>query len=321
MERRGLEPVEPVVLILIGSEAQRIRLGLDRVPKDIDFIAPMADVEALAPHMTSVLPTSEGRKVLAVHRNGRIFEFEVAWTNSQARALHDFVREDSATCDTFIEDVGAHALVPSLDVLYALKSSHRFRRNSPHFLKTMRDRQAMRAAGASIPEALRSWYSAREKETYAYKHPNLNQGKMGFFSGDGIDYVYDHDSIHQAMKLYDRPAYAYFQRDGAEVAVDRSKFDAMPAHLQVASVVEESYVLALERSQVPFRGRVAPFDSFRKALEKVCTSITSGWWRDFAYEHYDEALALYDPMYVDRFWAAVDSGVVRKVVEAPRASP
>jgi hypothetical protein len=50
--------------------------------------------------------------------------------------------------------------------------------------------------------------------------------------------------------------------------------------------------------------------SFLKALEKVCTSITSGWWREFAWENYEAALAMHDRNYVDRFWKAVEAGTV-----------
>lgn len=41
------------------------------------------------------------------------------------------------------------------------------------------------------------------------------------------------------------------------------------------------------------------------ALEKVCTSITSGWFREYAYENYYEVVAMYHKLgkndYIKRF--------------------
>jgi hypothetical protein len=235
------------------------------------------------------VPAAGGQKYVAIIDDVH-WEFEIAWSDSTGRALLDLVAQDPKTrtdCSGFE--------IPSLDVLYVLKLSHRYLKDSPHFLKTMRDIQALRTAGAKVPDAYREWLRAREKATYTYGHPSLNVAKADFFRGDGVQYVYDHDSIHRAMAHLDRPAYTFFQKDGAEVACDRAKFEAAPLATRIYSVVEESYVLALERSQIPFRARIDPTWSFHKALEKVCTSITSGWWREFAWEHYDAALAAYRP--------------------------
>lgn len=73
-------------------------------------------------------------------------------------------------------------------------------------------------------------------------------------------------------------------------------------------------MLALERSQIPHPGKWTPEKSFMFALEKVCTSITSGWWREYAWEHHEDAVSLYESArtdYVDRFKQALAAGVVR----------
>jgi hypothetical protein len=48
-------------------------------------------------------------------------------------------------------------------------------------------------------------------------------------------------------------------------------------------------VLAIERSLVPHPGKKTPEQAYLMALEKVCTSITSGWFREFAWENYEIA--------------------------------
>jgi len=139
----------------------------------------------------------------------------------------------------------------------------------------------------------------------------LNVKKQDFFNKDDIDYVYDHDSIHWAIKHMNRPAYEFFKADAAEVMCSRDLFEAQPENVKLNAVLEEAYVLALERSQIPFQGEITPERSFKVALMKVCTSITSGWFREFAWENYYQVLARYSDDYVDRFWTGVQSGVVK----------
>ncbi len=106
------------------------------------------------------------------------------------------------------------------------------------------------------------------------------------------------------------PAYKLFQADGAEVKVDRAKWNLRSDEDKLASVIEEAYVLALERHQIPNDFKPSPDESFKIALEKVCTSIASGWWREWAWEHYDDAIRNYDHGYVDRCRAGIADGTI-----------
>jgi hypothetical protein len=200
-----------------------------------------------------------------------------------------------------------------------LKMSHRFKKNSTHFAKTMADIKLLRwhlALGALpvLSKEQKKWLKKREKETYNYKHPRLsNVTKKEFFNDDGIDYRFDHDSIHEAIKRLERPAYDYFKDDTQEVATSRELFEACNLTIRLTAVLEEAYVLSLERCIIPYdvkepaRRRWA----FDYALEKVCTSITSGWFRDFAWENYQNVKDMYDPEYVERFFNAVERGEVK----------
>jgi hypothetical protein len=174
----------------------------------------------------------------------------------------------------------------------------------------MRDIHTMRDAGADIPDRLSTFYEMRQRESYNYSHPILKQGKSTFFSGDGIGYVYDHDSIHEAIAYPFEPAYKSYATCGEEVLSSQELFWQQSHGMRIRGVLEETYVLALERSQIPYPS-TEPLISFKKALEKVCTSITSGWFREFAWEHYDEVLAHYDENYAVKFKTQVASGFVR----------
>lgn len=148
-----------------------------------------------------------------------------------------------------------------------------------------------------------------ERTTITYKKtPRLQNMKKENFFTNNVKYVYDHDTIHAAVKLLDRPAYTYYMQDGAEVNCDKTKFYEQPEIVRLYGVLEESYVLALERSVIPFKSD--PDKAFKMALQKVCTSITGGWFREYAWDNYDKVLELYHKSYVDKFNAALSKGEI-----------
>jgi hypothetical protein len=308
-------------MLLIGSHA--LKYYIPDMPttnrfKDFDLICTYEEFDKFAKYNATKLrecyPIDSGKKMI-VKTESCVIEFEIAWPGSTGEELLNYFKNKEQYWDTFSTPFADFEVrIPKLNSLFALKMSHRFLKNSPHFLKTMRDIQLMKANGASISDDLKDWFKRREKETYNYKHPNLNQGKAGFFNkNEGVTYVYDHDSIHVAMAQMEKPAYEYYKGDTAEVFCSKQKFFDADEMVRLYGVLEESYVLALERSQVPFSKKVSPEWSFFKALEKVCTSITSGWFRAYAWDNYDKVVSLYDPNYVNKFWDAVEKGIVKKL--------
>lgn len=298
---------------VIGSVALSVWIGtLDREPADLDIVASYEDIQSFVDLIRSsgerVLaqyPIASGKK-LFIKTSERIIEAEIAWPGSSAAKLLDLIQSETGTGTSLY---GVSLMVPRMNLLYMLKMSHRYLKNSPHFLKTMKDIHRLRDFGCSIRPEYEEFYRERMKATYDYGHPKLNQSKEGFFTDD-VPYIYDHDSIHEAVKHLSYPAYWYFKPAESEVMVSREMFEKLSTKVKLYSVLEEVYVLALERSQIPYpdtdRKR-----SFDMAHMKVCTSITSGWWREFAWENYEAVQALYDEGYVDRFWAAEEAGRIK----------
>jgi hypothetical protein len=293
-------------MIFIGSEALTAYMP-ERSVNDLDIIATYREAVAYAKTLgilDACYPTNQGKKLL-IKVAGRIIETELIWPGNNTEKLVELINNDPKTLQN------GDYTIPSLDVLYMLKMSHRYLKNSPHFLKTMQDIKAMRALGAKIRPEHEEFFREREKATYTYAHPKLNVSKGDFFKGDGVEYVYDHDSIHLAVKHLTYPAYMYFKPAQSEVYCDRDMFEKVDESVRLYAVLEEAYTLALERSQIPFKGVLTPKRSFDLALEKVCSSITSGWFRTYAWENYDKVQELYSDNYVARFWAGVESGVVK----------
>jgi hypothetical protein len=208
--------------------------------------------------------------------------------------------------------LGDYSYIDAATVLM-LKYSHKYKKDSPFFLKTMKDIQELQViTGIESEHELEPWLwdllKERSKETYNYSLPKLNQSKNSFFT-DSVPYKYDHDTIHLAVKHLDKPAYMYYQKDEAEVDCAKDKFFAASEIVRLYGVLEESYVLALERSVIPFG--TDPKKAFDKALEKVCTSITSGWFREYAYLNYYKIQEMYHKSYVNKFNSALECGTIQ----------
>lgn len=211
--------------------------------------------------------------------------------------------------------LGFPCIVADPELLYTLKMSHRFLKNSPFFWKTMKDIVLLRSLGVDkIPEELQEFYALREQEIYTYKHPKLDVSKKEFFDAS-VKYIYDHDDIHKSVAIGNRPAYTYYLSDHAEVMCDKNKFDSLDLETRINGVLEECYVLAIERSLVPFPGVMTPAQAFYYAYSKVCTSITSGWFREFAYDNSIQILKQFNENYFDKFQQDLKQNKIRKFEE------
>src|SRR5699024_8466502 len=142
------------------------------------------------------------------------------------------------------------------DICLAIKLSHRYLKNNPFFLKTMSHINYLRNKGVVLNDELQKIMLQRQAATLSYSHPKLDVGKKTFLN-DTI-YTLDHDSIHEAVALADKPAYKFYMKDDSEVMTSREKFEALPDVIKLAGVYEEACVLALERSQVPNEFNISP---------------------------------------------------------------
>lgn len=278
--------------LLIGSIALKHHGLLDRTPMDRDVIVRPHVMERAVRDPDLTVKYVNGSHVAVWPKAGQQFgivDMEVAWPGSTAEELLEMTQ----------------GRVADLNTLYALKMSHRYKKDSPHFYKTMHDIKTMREAGAVIPAELQGWFKRRERETYNYSHPKLNQSKADFFTDD-VPYTWDHDDIHKAVALGNRPAYLEYIVPGEEVKCSKEMFYACSEQTRLNGVYEESMVLALERSIYPYEveGEDGWRKSFRFALMKVCTSITSGWFREFAWENHDKVEAMFDYERESRKWYA-----------------
>lgn len=289
-------------ILAVGSVALFHNCNLDRKTIDIDlYVETLKDISTCL-HMYNA-------KIIDIYIDSR-FNNEVTIAKNDSNLILEISRPLSNNSTRLLLDLtdfsSNNFVYASNDILYTLKMSHRYLKNTVHFNKTRHHLKYLKALNCEIFDQI--WLTLREKETYNYSHPNLKVDKSSFFNSN-FDYIYDHDSIHESVKLGSRPAYTEYMLYNEQVSCCKSKFDNLDRKTKLLGVLEESLVLALERVQIPNDFNVDPKLSFMIALEKVCTSITSGWFRDFAYDNYDNVVILYDTIsksltnsfYIDMF--------------------
>lgn len=290
-------------MLCVGSTALAFyKISLNREPKDIDLICTDEQYKDRIKGFMSYgyrvmgLENKPNTKV-AFLQNTSTATIKIVEASLWRLDEHYKVGSDSWLFDNLSGDYwemfnGVRYVTPS--VVLMMKLSHRYKKDSVHFHKTRLDILALRKQGIKLDDYLSKVLVERQRLTNpaGYK---LNVNKKEFFT-DNVPYVVDHDNdLHVPLAHLDQPAYRYYMKDGAEVFCDKEKFFALPEEYRLYGVLEETYVLACERALIPHG--TDPKKAFDIALEKVSTSVTSGWFREYAWENYDKIQSMYNPGY------------------------
>jgi hypothetical protein len=139
----------------------------------------------------------------------------------------------------------------------------------------------------------------RKRMTYdefGNRHPKLKQSNEDFFD-DNVEKVYDHDYLHELYAHHDRPLFERLKHEGGESSAWCSKdlWDELGFVDQVRCVAEETYVIATERFLIPDQWKGNYKYAYYRALRKVCTTLTSGWFRDFALDNFPAVWNQFNP--------------------------
>jgi len=293
--------------VIIGSAAY-----LNEYP-DIDLIADQGFIEAFKEraHLDDESVSSLAHHYVFPRTLEGIVEIHVP---KEGTAHH---RVLMATYDKCRDVCGFSVSIAPLPVLAALKKAHliqphKWSRHIEQYvsIKQLLNVDVFRPKDFGVAEL----YKLHRKEILACAkaHPKLNVRKGEFF-GEGERYnIFDHDTVHKAVALGDVPAYT-LMKDG-EVWCSRAKWREMSEDDRLRCLLEEASVLALERSIIPalfLKGQAFMGSewAFKMALQKICTTITSGFFRDYSIEHYQQAVDN-RPDYVNLFFEGVKQGVV-----------
>jgi hypothetical protein len=130
------------------------------------------------------------------------------------------------------------------------------------------------------------------KKKYGDKVPKLNKTNEEFFD-DSVTKYYVHDDIHKIVSYdYGHPIYERLKLRKELAMCEKDLWYKLPHQDKVNCVREEGYVIALERFIIPKiesgEKHMSPEMAFDKALEKICTTLCSGYFRDFAIDNWQE---------------------------------
>jgi len=192
-----------------------------------------------------------------------------------------------------------------------------------HFIKARIDAASItsepRAAGG---QRLSEWRSQHPEDTGS---GSLRIPNADFFANTRAALIraYQHDDLHQATCYGECPLYQKLKDDPSLAYVSGRRFEAMTHLERIRLVREETYAIALERVVIPSIELGRPWDAeraFQHALRRICTNLTTGWFRDFAIENYPE-VCRFDTDFVGRFMEALSRGKVTRLPVLPGARP
>lgn len=311
-------------MIIIGSFA--LQHGLGKVGlkllkrkgvSDYDFIATRTEatdfIEAAG---CTVIQTGLNR-VLAKAPDGKMLEFDTHSDIACSNNLYRMYLQTFRTADT-VELYGIKVEIAPLEVMYSIKRAHR---HSPKkFAKHVGDYNQLHQHFKGV-DILDKITKVRYKETVErekLRTPSLKKASGEFFDDNVSNKTFVHDEIHEVMAHGPRPMFEQILKEpGVSVACSREKFEALGFVDRVRCVQEEAYVIALERAVIPMLfedGPIAnPRDAYRWAVMRICTTLCSGWFREFALENYDDLIYFMDDGYVNKFLNAVENGKIERI--------
>jgi hypothetical protein len=142
---------------------------------------------------------------------------------------------------------------------------------------------------------------------YPQGHPSLKKSVEDFFD-DYVEKKYNHDYLHELVAYHDKPLYTQLQRNPSSAWCDKDLWNKLSKDDKIKCVAEEAQVIAIERFLVPSNWNYASRHAYLKALDKVCTTLCSGWFRDFAIDNYPEIFNLCDTIKFDNIRKELEHG-------------
>lgn len=295
-------------MVLIGSRALHYWYKNYRPPRDWDVICtPEEFTDWVKKHRTDIesVVSSRGIEKFACKYKKFLIEFEIAHPGTSC----ELIRKYTIGISFFSEFLGTMVIPANPHILLAIKKSHLSvplkkwdtHIEDYHFLKHF-----------TTPHEV--IYTLRKTETDArHKQPkiNLNMTNSEFFdqSEGPVQRIFHHDDVHKAIMYYNVPMYEKIKKDSSLAKCDKDLFEHLSHVDQIRCVQEEAYVIALERKLLPTQ-QLSSDEAFKWALRRICTTLTSGWFRTFAQENYPEIVNTRCDFY-GKFLKAVHTGLIQ----------
>lgn len=299
-------------MLIVGSKALKYHFpSFPRSTRDIDVIGFESDLN----HLKGILnPT----KVKYYENSVVLKDIQTKTDIFDSNNVEILLAERSESLKKYLEYSIGETFAP-VEVLYSMKRGHihfpiKFKKHI-HDYCFLHDK----VEGVDILEDITSiHYEETEKRLGKLKTPSLNKSVKEFF-GQSQNYVesfFVHDDIHKVMAHYDKPLFEKMQKDKTFARCEKDIWRIFPYEHKCKCVLEEAYVIALERKILPMlfgEGKAyTSLEAFDWALMRICTTLCSGWFREFATNNYFIIKKLYNENYVEKFLTAYENGDITR---------
>lgn len=289
------------MILVIGSRAWAAwspatqHLADDR---DWDLIGSMDDLRYLTSSLSgikSVVPSSPWKFQIKRTDKPNI-EFELREYIASSEFLHKLASEHPKVVPTKEVSVGdgVWAFAVSRPALYLTKRSTLYW--PVHWLKNIEHLAQMRPSIIQhvFDRRLIDYYNTRVAENEIKfgkkRRAKLSMKNEDFFakSEKAVVRVFDHDSLHRAVKFFIKPVHEMCKMDPTSAKMDYSIWRNLGELTQARAVQEEGSVIALERfiiprlmeeGYVPTSAEALKF--YQRAVQLLVTRMASGWFREF----------------------------------------
>lgn len=207
--------------------------------------------------------------------------------------LNNYDIEKYTNENDFIYHNKVKLYIPSMKCLAMIKRSHLWRNLSFAKHITMYHKHMQDKNFVNDMKFLNERTEMTHKEYDDYISPRLNVSIDEFFN-DSVDKKYDHDYLHELFAYNGQPMYTRLQNGNDSVWCHIEYWNTFTFLEKCQCVSEETMVIAAERMLIPSNWKYSSKLAYIRSLEKVCTTLTSGWFRDFAIDNYPTIMSLYD---------------------------
>ncbi len=216
---------------------------------------------------------------------------------------------DRYASDEYIEIAGQRVYIINPIGLAIIKRSHLWRNLSfqKHITHYHKHLAKYRSMFTQADELVLDKRTKLTMATYPQGHPSLKKSVEDFFD-DYVEKKYNHDYLHELVAYHDKPLYTQLQRDASSAWCDKDLWNKLSNDDKIKCVAEETQVIAIERFLVPHNWDYPIRHAYIKALDKVCTTLCSGWFRDFAIDNYPKVFELCDTMKFENIRKELEHG-------------
>jgi|GEM_PF-6158627 len=287
--------------MIVGSKALVYNFpNLSRSIKDIDVIGSISYAEDLIDNLKPNI-IKEG--------NGIITLIDIQNQNEVFNTKNvEILLTDNSESLKYYLDYNKNKQFASPEILFSLKKSHI---HFPIFFKKhIIDYTFLYNyfnGVDKLEKITKINYKETEERIGQLKTPSLNKPVVDFFdqSKKYVQYYFIHDDIHKAVAHYECPLYLKMQKDPTIAKCDRNMWNEFSYENKCKCVLEEAYVIALERKILPSLFGKAKWinsnDSLDWALMRICTNLCSGWFREFATNNFFDIKKYINKLYVEDF--------------------